>query len=85
VSAGLTGRSGIIAAAPRPRALRSTCSCIFVLALVTASFASTASTHVVMVTAAIPAVKASNDTHAIAFAPTQITRLACGRSATRSI
>ena len=61
---------------------------IFVLALVTAAFASTASAHVVMVTASIPEGKASNATdleqalavvlndaitHTVAFAPTQIT------------
>ena len=61
---------------------------ILVFALVTAGFAATASAHVVMVTAAIPAARASNDadlqqalaavlddaiTHTVAFAPTQVT------------
>jgi hypothetical protein len=61
---------------------------IFVAALLTAVFASAASAHVVMVTAAIPAASASSDAdleqalvgvlheaiaHTVAFAPTQVT------------
>jgi hypothetical protein len=67
---------------------------IFVVALVTTACASAASAHVVMVTAAIPAVSVSNDsdleqalavvlddaiTHTVAFAPTQITLQAMRR------